>query len=133
MIPCVFFSFESWAHSESLGSDLNLLAAGLVPPKHLPWPPSTLLLSHLSLPPYLPLVMDSDLLSSVAYFLSAAPTSPSHDQLDVTVYENGFPTSALTAPVLSDSGLSNACIYPRLFVAIRSVLVHAAIRWPSVM
>jgi hypothetical protein len=83
--------------------------------------------------------MSGDLLSSIVYLLSAVPTSPSHDQLNVSIYENGFATSStLTAPVLSGSGLSNACVsnghvYPSLFVAIRSVLIHSAIRWPSMM
>ncbi|KAF9778205.1 hypothetical protein BJ322DRAFT_1114451 [Thelephora terrestris] len=78
--------------------------------------------------------MNCDLLSRIVYSLSAVPTSPSHDHLDVTIYENGLATSTLlTTPVLSDSGLSKACAFPRLFVAIRSVPVHAAIRWPSVI
>lgn len=77
--------------------------------------------------------MSNNLLSSIVYLLSAVPTAPSHDQLDVTIYEHGYATSTLAAPVLSDSGLSKAYVYPTLFVAIRSVLVQAAIRWPSVM
>jgi len=77
--------------------------------------------------------MNDDLLSSLVYLLAAGPTSP-HDQLNVSIYENGFATSsALTTPVLSGSGLSKAYVYPKLFVAIRSVLVHAAIRWPAMM
>ena len=78
--------------------------------------------------------MNCDLLSSVLYFLSAVPTSPPHDHLNVTIYENGFATSSTpTTPVLSDFGLSNPLPCPGLFVAIRSVLVQTAIRWPSVM
>lgn len=78
--------------------------------------------------------MNTDLLRHIFHILSAAPTYPSHDQLNVTVYENGFAISSLlTTPVLSDSGLSSAYIRPSLFVAIRSVLVHAALRWPSEM
>ncbi|KAF9643465.1 hypothetical protein BDM02DRAFT_3191620 [Thelephora ganbajun] len=78
--------------------------------------------------------MNTDLLSSIVYLFSAVPTSPSHDHLDVTIYENGFATSStLATPILSDSGFSKVCVYPKLFVAIRSVLVHAAIRWSSVI
>ena len=95
-------------------------------PDHFP----ILLLSR----PPLQVAMNSELLSSVIHLLSAAPTSPSHEHLDVTIYENGFATlSTLPTPVLSDSALSDPWVCPTLFVVIRSVLVHAAIKWPSVM
>jgi len=77
--------------------------------------------------------MTNELLSSIIYLLSAAPTSPSHEHLDVTIYENGFATSSIATPVLSGSGFSDPWVCPTLFVAIRSVLIHTAIRWPSVM
>jgi hypothetical protein len=78
--------------------------------------------------------MNSDALSSIVYLFSAVPTSPPHDQLDVTIYENGLTASSLLAtPVLSESDLSGVPFCPTLFVAIRSVLVHAAIRWPNMM
>lgn len=132
-----FFSLEWWARALALLSvDLNLLLTVMpVPPKHLPraYFRSSCSPALQFLPP-IPVAMNSDLLSSIAYLLSAVPTFPSHDQLNVTIYENGFAaSSALTTPVLSESALSKAHFYPRLFVAIRSVLVHAAIRWPSMM
>lgn len=89
------------------------------------------------LPPFASLLyssMNSDLLSSIVCLLSAAPASPPHDHLDVTIYENGFATSSLLAtPVLSDPSPSKAYPSPRLFVAIRSALVRAAIRWPTMI
>lgn len=128
-------SLERWAHSASFSEGFKTPARKTRSSKAPSPDPLPLHLSRrLPLSPCIALSMNSDPLSSIVYLLSAVPTSPLHDQLDVTIYENGLATSSLlTTPVLSESDLSNAPLCPRLFVAIRSAPVHAAIRWQNLM